>query len=146
ELLEEDARDLLSRAEHELLASELVRPALELGYPLREAGRDLAHPVGVDPHASAFHRREHLRERQLELAVEARELAVLEPLEQGRREPARKLGGADERGGLLVGGRDRDELDAVLGGELGERVRGTARLDQVRREDRVVGRLDSERL
>ena len=44
-----------------------------------------------------------------------------------------------ERGGLLLGGRIGLELDAVLGHEVVERVLGTTRVDQVRRDHRVVG-------
>src|SRR5204863_5440843 len=45
QLLEQDARDLLRRAEHELLARELVRLRLELLQTVGEAGPYLPHPV-----------------------------------------------------------------------------------------------------
>src|SRR5206468_6076125 len=71
ELLEQDVRDLLRRAEHELLARELVRLRLELLDAVRESRRDLAHPVGVDLDAGALHRSQHRRQRKLDLAIEA---------------------------------------------------------------------------
>ena len=56
ELLEEDARDLLRRAEHELLARELVRVRLELLDAVGEARGDLAHAVRVDLDPGVLHR------------------------------------------------------------------------------------------
>ena len=52
----------------------------------------------------------------------------------------------DERGGLLLGRRLRLELEAVLGGQVVERVLGARGLDQVRGEQRVVVGLDPLRL
>ena len=46
---------------------------------------------------------------------------------------------ADERRGLLLGGRIRLELDAVLGHEVVELVLRAAGVDQVRRDHRVLG-------
>ena len=70
ELLEQDPADLLRRAEHELLARELVRPRLELLDPLAQPRGDLAHAVRVDLDAGVLHRGEHRRERELDVAVE----------------------------------------------------------------------------
>ena len=70
ELLEQDPGDLLGRAEHELLAGELVRLRLQLLDPVGEPGGDLAHPVGVDADARVLHRRQHLGQRQLDRLVE----------------------------------------------------------------------------
>src|SRR5437879_3536309 len=70
ELLEEDPSDLLRRAEHELLARELVRARLELLEPVGEPCGDLAHPVGVDLDARVLHRREHRGQRELDALVE----------------------------------------------------------------------------
>ena len=70
ELLEQDPRELLRRAELELLAGELERGRLELLDPLREPRRDLAHPVRVDPDPGVLHVREDGGERQLDLVVE----------------------------------------------------------------------------
>ena len=114
ELLEQNARDLLRRAEHELLTRELIRAGLELGDTLREPRGDLAHAVRVDLDAGALHVGEHAGERQLDVAVEARQLALLEPVEQRCDEAARQLGCANERIGLLFCGRRRNELDPVL--------------------------------
>ena len=58
--------ELLRRAEHELLAGEVVRAGLELLDPVAEARGDLAHPVRVDPDARVLHRREHGGERKLD--------------------------------------------------------------------------------
>jgi hypothetical protein len=55
ELLEEDPRELLRRAELERLAGEVERGRLELLDPLREPRRDLAHPVRVDPDPRVLH-------------------------------------------------------------------------------------------
>jgi hypothetical protein len=48
---------------------------------------------------------------------------------------------AHERSGLVVGRRPGDRLDAVLLCEVVELVTGPARLDQVREQHRVLGRL-----
>jgi hypothetical protein len=55
ELLEQDAAELLRRAEHELLVRELVRARLELLDAVGEAGGDLAHAVRVDADAGLLH-------------------------------------------------------------------------------------------
>ena len=51
-----------------------------------------------------------------------------------------------ERGGLLLRRRLRLELEPVLRSEVVERVLGASGVDQVRREQRVVGRVDAKRL
>ncbi len=53
---------------------------------------------------------------------------------------------ADERRGVLVGGRVGDELDSILGREVVELVGRTAGVDEVGGEQRVLGRLDALRL
>ncbi len=143
ELLEEDVPDLLGRAEHELLARELVRARLELLDHLAEPRGDLAHPVLVDLDAGLLHRGQHRRERQLDPAVERLHVALADPLEQEVAQPERGGGVADERSGLLLGRRIRLELQAVLRLELYERILGPGGLDQVREEQRVVDRLDA---
>src|SRR5207237_1011684 len=80
ELLEEDPRDLLRRAEHELLARELVGPRLQLLDPLRQARRDLAHPVRVDADARVLHRRQHLGQRQPDAPAALDAAAVQAPV------------------------------------------------------------------
>ena len=89
---------------------------------------------------------EHRGERQLDRAVEVGDAALLEPVEQRPDQPARRLGAADERGRLLVGRRRRQQLDAVLGGEVVELVGRAARIDQIRGEQRVLARVDAQRL
>jgi hypothetical protein len=143
ELLEQDPRHLLRRTEHELLARELVRLRLELLDPVGKPRRDLAHPVGVDADADVLHRGEHGRQRQLDCAVELVAAALADALPQKRREPERRRGTADERGGLLLGRRLRHDLDPVLGRELVEHVLGPAGLDQVRGDHRVLDRRDA---
>ena len=138
--------DLLGRAEHELLAGELVGERLELGDALGEPRGDLAHPVGVDLDPGRLHLGEHAGQRQLDLAVERGEAALLEPLQQRPDQPARRLRPPHERGRLLVGLGLRHELDPVLGGEVVELVLGAAGIDQVRGEQRVVARVDPQRL
>jgi hypothetical protein len=49
---------------------------------------------------------------------------------------------ADECRGVLIGGRLRNPLDPVLRRKVVELVGGATRLDQVRRDERVVRRLD----
>ena len=127
ELLEQDPADLLRRAEHELLARELVRLRLELLDAIGEARRDLTHPVGVDLHARVLHRGEHAGQRQLDGAVEIGDATLLQPLEQRRDQPARRLRPPHERGRLLLGLGLRHELDSVLRGEIVELVRRRGR-------------------
>ena len=87
QLLEQDPGDLLGRAEHELLARELVRAGLELLDLVGQAGGDLAHAVGVDANARVLHRRKDGGERQLDLAVELPGPALLDALAQERCNP-----------------------------------------------------------
>ena len=131
ELVEQDPADLLGRAEHELLARELVRPGLELLDHLAQARRDLAHAVLVDLDSGPLHRGQDGRERELDVAVERLHVALADAVEEQVAEPVGRRGVADERRRLLVGGRLRLELEAVLGGEVVERVLGPRRLDQV---------------
>ncbi len=83
---------------------------------------------------------------QLDVAVQVGDAALVETFEQRPDQPARRLGAADERGRLLVGRRRRQELDAVLGGEIVELVGGAARIDQIRGEQRVLLRAHAQRL
>jgi hypothetical protein len=146
ELLEQDPRDLLGRAEHELLARQLVSLRLELLDPVGEARGDLAHPVRVDLDARGLHRREHLGQGQLDLAVERLRPALADALEQRVAQAQRRSRMADERRRLLLGLGDGQELDPILGREVVEHVLGPARLDQVREDHRVVHGLDPQRL
>ena len=88
--------------------------------------------------------REHDGERQLDLVVEPLRAPLAQPRAQLRGEPSRRLGAPDERGGLLLGGRLGDELDAVLAGEVVELVAGAARVDEVGGDERVVRRRAAE--
>ena len=103
EHLEEDARHLLGRAEHELLAGELVRARLELLHPVGEPGGDLAHAVRVD---AGRPRPPSPRARALSgssiVAVERVEAALRDPRAERRVEAERRRGVAHERRGLLV--------------------------------------------
>ena len=139
ELLEQDPPDLRRGAEHELLAGELVRARLELLHPVGKASGDLAHAIGVDLDADVLHRREHLGQRQLDLPVEALGAPLGQAFAHPTDQPARKLGAPDERGRLLLGRRVEQHVDAVLGREVVELVGRSAGLDQVGREQRVVG-------
>ena len=139
ELLEQDARELLRRAEHELLARELVRLRLELLHAVCEPRGDLPHAVRVDLDARVLHRREHCGERKLDAVVELLAAALAQSCTKRRGEPPRHLGGADRGRGLLLDLGVGKRLDAVLGGEVVELVRGTARLDQIRGDHRVLG-------
>ena len=62
-------------------------------------------------------------------------------LEKRRRESARDFGVPNQRCGVVVGGRRRDWLDTVLTSEIVELVRRASRLDEVREDHRVLGRL-----
>ena len=131
ELLEQDPRDLLGRAEHELLARELVRLRLELLDAVGEAGRDLAHPVRVDPDAGVLHLREHRRRA----AARSSRTAPVPALEQAgahlRDQPERQRRAPDEGGRLLVGlGRPAGRRRRTR--SRGRRARRTARPGSIR--------------
>ncbi len=138
ELLEEDPRHLLGRAEHELLVRELVRPGLELLEPVGEPGCDLAHAVGVHLHARVLHRSEDAGQRQLDRPVEVVETALGDPLPHRAREPSRGGCMTDQGRGLLLRLGLGPKLDAILGGQVVEDVAGSARFDQIGHEERVV--------
>ena len=144
ELLEQDARELLRRAELELLAREVERARLELLDPLVEPGGDLAHAIRVDPDARVLHVREHGGERQLDLVVEPLHPPLPHPGSKRRREPPRRLGVPHERRRLLLGRGIGNELEAVLPSEVVELVAGPARVDEVRGDQRVVRRSATE--
>jgi hypothetical protein len=146
EHLEEDARDLLGRAEHELLTCELVRPGLQLLDAVGESGGDLAHPVRVDLDARVLHPGKHLGERELDLPVERVEASFGDPLPHRAGEPERRGAVANQGGGVLLGRRLRLQLDSVLGGEVVERIRRAAGLDEIRHEERVVHNVETQRL
>src|SRR5205814_8113385 len=114
--------------------------------PVGAARRDLAHPVGVYLDADLFHRDQDRRQRQFDLAVELFVAALADALEQRLAQAQRRGGVTDEPGGLLLGLRLRQQLDAVLRREIVELVRGAARFDQVRGDHRVVGGRDAKRL
>ena len=138
ELLEEDPRELLGRAELELLAGVLVRLRLELLDALAEARGDLAHAVGVDPDPGVLHVGEHRGERQLDLVVELLGAPLAQTRPEQRRETADGLRAPDERGGLLLGRGHRHELQAVLAREVVQLVAGAAGIDEIRGDQRVV--------
>ncbi len=93
-----------------------------------------------------FHRRQHGRERELDLAVELLHVALADALEERLGEARGGGGVADERVGLLLGGRVGLQLEAVLARELVQRVLGARRLDEVREEQRVLLSGDPMRL
>jgi hypothetical protein len=82
ELLEEHASDLLRRAEHELLARELVRADLELFDAIRESRGDLAHAVLVDLDPRVLHGGEHGGKRELDVVVQLLRAALAQPRAQ----------------------------------------------------------------
>ena len=140
ELLEEDARELLRRAEHELLARKLVRLRLELLDAVGEPRGDLTHAVRVDLDADVLHRREHRGERQLDAVVQLLAPPLPQPRAQRPCESPRHLGRADQRRRFLLHLGLRQRLDPVLRGEILELVRGPSGLDQVRGDHRVLRR------
>ena len=78
ELLEEDAADLLRRADRELLLGQLEDLLLQRLDPLAEAGADLGQALGVELQPLAFHRREDVDQRQLDLAQQVLEAELLD--------------------------------------------------------------------
>ena len=145
ELLEEDPRELLRRAEHELLARELVRLRLELLDPVAQPRRDLAHPVLVDLDAGVLHRRQHRRQRQLDVAVQVLGAALREPVAEQRREPARALARP-----ARAPSSPPPPRGSGTGSTPYSRTRSSTAysarpgLDQVRGDHRVVDRLERE--
>ena len=68
ELVEEDLRQLLRRADGELLSRQFPDLALQfLDDPLRDPARDLGDPRDVELHAGPLHLDQHVDERQLHL-------------------------------------------------------------------------------
>jgi len=109
ELLEEDAPDLLGRADRELLPGQLEDLPLQGRDPLAEAGADLGQPLGVELQPLALHRGEHVDEWQLHVAQQRLQLELLEPrsLRLGERgDEARFLGRVEA--GRLRGGAVND--------------------------------------
>ena len=80
ELLEQDRRELLRRADRELLARQLPDAALELARARVEARADLAQALDVELHARALHLHQHVHERQLDLVEQPRQAVLLEPV------------------------------------------------------------------
>ena len=105
-----------------------------------EPGRDLAHAIRVDLHAGVLHRGEDGGERQLDLVVEPLGAAFGDALAHRAGEPACGLGARDQRRGLLLRGGLGNHLEPVLALEVLDQVLGAAGLDQVRLDQRVVGR------
>ena len=71
ELVEQDRRELLRRADRELLAGQLPDSPLELDRALVEALADRAQALDVELDAGALHLDQHVDERQLDLVEEA---------------------------------------------------------------------------
>ena len=136
----------MRRAEHELLARELVRPRLELLDAVGEAGRDLAHAVRVDADAGLLHPREDAGERHLDVAIERLGAALAHAVEQRVAQAQRHGCVPDEARRLLLGLRLGDRLDRVLRREVVEEVLAPGRVDQVGEDHRVVRGLDAQRL
>ena len=133
QLLEQDLRELLRRADRELLAGQLPDAALELGGPLAEALADLRQALHVELHAGALHLHEHVHERQLDVVEEPGEAVLFEARALALGEhPSQDRALRDAVPALHAGG------DAGLGGELLERIAAPRRVDQVRRDHRVV--------
>ena len=105
ELLEEDAADLLRRADRELLLGQLEDLLLQGLDPLAEAGADLGQALGVELQPLAFHRRQHVDQRQLDLAQQRLQPELLDPralhLGEGG-DQARLLGRVEPRLDLLA--------------------------------------------
>ncbi len=78
ELLEEDAADLLRRADRELLLGQLEDLLLQRLDPLAEAGADLGQALGVELQPLAFHRRQDVDQRQLDLAQQLLQAELLD--------------------------------------------------------------------
>ena len=155
ELLEQHHAELLGRADRELVPGELEDLALQLGDPLGHALADLGQPLGVELDAGALHGGQDLDQRHLDLAQEAVEPELVEPLPLASRQLVGQasvdrgiarglplLGGERELPGLGARGGGRQ---ARIGGELVEVVRAPGRVDQVGGDDRVVLELEAAR-
>ena len=153
EILEEDCADLLRRADRELLPGQLVDLLFESVDPLAEAGADLGEALGVELQPLALHRRQHLDQRQLDLAQQRPQAELLDAgaLELGEgRDQARLLGGLEPRLDLLAerelavvlvafsGRRALGEADPGVGGQLDQLVGAALGLEQVGGDHRVV--------
>ena len=152
ELLEEDAADLLRRADRELLLGQLEDLPFEGVDPLAEAGADLGQALGVELQPLAFHRREDVDQRQLDLAQQRLQAELLDPrplvLGQGgdearllgRVEPGLDLLAQRQLAVVLVGlrGGALGDADPGVGGELDQVVGAALWLQQVGGEHRVV--------
>jgi hypothetical protein len=114
ELLEQDPRDLLRRAEHELLARELVRLRLELLDPV--ASRAVISPiryVSILTPTSSIATSTAVSGSSI-VAVELLVPALAHALEQRLAQPARGRG-VRTSAAVSSSAPARDELDAVLG-------------------------------
>ena len=153
ELLEEDLADLLRRADRELLLGQLEDLLLQRLDPLAEAGADLGQALGVELQPLALHRRQHVDQRQLDLAQQLLQPQLLDAraldVGEGRDQP-RLLGGVEPGLDLLA---ERElavvlgppaaagalgEADPGVGGQLGQLVGAALGLEQVGGEHRVV--------
>ena len=152
ELLEEDPADLLRRTDRELLLGQLEDLLLQRCDPLAEARTDLGQTLRVQLQPLAFHRRQHVDQRQLDLAQQRFEAELLDPetLHLGQRgDQVRFLGRLQARlaiaverelGVILLHGRRRlrRETNACVGSQLGQLVGAALGLEQVGGEHRVV--------
>ena len=152
ELLEEDAADLLRRADRELLLGQLEDLLLQGLDPLAEAGADLGQALGVELEALAFHRRQHVDQRQLDLAQQRLQAQLLDPGSLhvgqggdqagllGRVEPGLDLLAESQLTVVLAGRRGGalGQADPGVGRQLGQLVGAALGLQQVGGDHRVV--------
>jgi hypothetical protein len=133
ELVEQDLRKLLRRADRELLAGQVMDLALELCDPRLDLVGDLRQPVRVELQAVALHLDEDVNERQLDLLEQPRQPLLLEPFALPFGDHAR-----DDRAlGEFVASLDVRGQSLLLR-ELLEGVSAPRRVDEVRRDHRVV--------
>ena len=107
---------------------------------IAQTGRDLAEPVRVHLDAGGLHLRQHVHQRQLDLAEEAFEAELDEPRALGRGHAPREH---RARGRGRLGARALDQHGAVVGagqGEQGALLLGQLRREQVGGHRRVEGR------
>ena len=137
ELHEEDLGELLRRGHREALAGEAHDLVVELVDAIAQTGGDLAQTVRVHLDPGRLHLREHVHERQLDLAEEPLETELDEARALGLGHAPREHGA---RGRVRLGAGALDEHGAVLGAGQGEQAAlllGTLGRQQVRGHRRV---------
>ncbi len=92
QLLEQHRRELLRRADRELVPGEVPDLVLKLVGPAGDPRRHLLDALRVDEDPGALHRRQHLDQRHLDVGQQRLEPQLLEPLALAARELPHQAG------------------------------------------------------